>query len=630
MYDENIILDDNGHILHVTADSHQLAIFLSHHPSLLHPQPARIKRGQEVSRSQSVSLNNRNTSKMTSSSLLSTTAAHLQHHATSSSLSSSSSTLKTKTKSFLLALLLLPKGQALSSSQTWANNVGTSALRNVENLALTVSRANDAEQTPNNQITDEESLMIPIIKLRQRNTGNTGALYDSTSEKNLDLISTYTKSQNKKVVRSALESLERDMQLLDNITAEKPQLSQLEITILSLSVALAGSGPIFFNDGYKIAEVLAPACAALSAAIGIGAEYTGKVAVADGKEVAANTLQCAAEAEALLAKAERVKAVSPLCVGISATAATLSLVAPVVLESIRVASNSSQLVAELYLLSPLVAVLAAAVASLSLQETRQFTSKAISTGNRRFAKGGLVGRTWLSASEQIEQSSIKTTQRWKSFAFSVLPAPIVGSLIPGELSTKAVIVAALAAAQSAFFLAQAENVLARGTDAVALKSRSAAVCDTYANQGARSAAILPFTSALSSLCAAGTAAIVELPWLESLGAVGGARGVISSVALVTFFPALSSLFAAAASVSKARCEVDAEAAIQTASTLALEYDEDDDPILRPFRGVLELIRLTFTTSFKSFKMSRFSRNVVQPVLLGINRIIGWKNKRGKN
>lgn len=52
------------------------------------------------------------------------------------------------------------------------------------------------------------------------------------------------------------------MQLLDNITAEKPQLSQLEITLLSLSVAAAGSGPIFFVDGYKVAEVLAPACAA--------------------------------------------------------------------------------------------------------------------------------------------------------------------------------------------------------------------------------------------------------------------------------------------------------------------------------------------------------------------------------
>ena len=33
-----------------------------------------------------------------------------------------------------------------------------------------------------------------------------------------------------------------------------------------------------------------------------------RVAVADGKEIAANTIQCAAEAESLLAKAERVKA----------------------------------------------------------------------------------------------------------------------------------------------------------------------------------------------------------------------------------------------------------------------------------------------------------------------------------
>jgi hypothetical protein len=375
------------------------------------------------------------------------------------------------------------------------------------------------------------------------------------------------------------------------------------------------------------AQLMSRICIAVSAAIGIGAEYTGKVAVADGKEVAAATLQCAAEAEALLAKAERVKAVSPLCVGISATAATLSLVAPVVLENLSVASGSP-VATELYLLSPLVAVLAAAVASLSLQETRQFTSRAISVGNRRFAKSGLVGRTWLSASEQIEQNSMRTSERWKSFSWSVLPAPIVGSLIPGVLSTKAVIVAALAAAQCAFFLAQAENTLARGTDAVALKSRSAAVCDTYANQGARSAAILPFTSALSSLCAAATAAIVELPWLEYLGALGGARGTISSVSLLIFFPALSSLFAAAASVSKARCEVDAEAAIQAASTLALEYDDEDDPVLKPFRGVVELIRLTFSTTWKSFKSSRFSRRFFQPILLSVRNL--FKNDKQKS
>lgn len=163
----------------------------------------------------------------------------------------------------------------------------------------------------------------------------------------------------------------------------------------------------------------------------------------------------------------------------------------------------------------------------------------------------------------------------------------------------------MAAAQCAFFLAQAENVVARGTDAVALKSRSAAVCDTYANQGARSAAILPFTSALSSLCAAATAAIVELPFLEFLVNSNSFGGTTSSIFLVGFFPALGSLFAAAASVSKARCEVDAEAATIAASTLAVEYDDQDDPVLRPFRGVLELIRLTLGTTWKSFKRSNF-------------------------
>ncbi len=36
--------------------------------------------------------------------------------------------------------------------------------------------------------------------------------------------------------------------------------------------------------------------------------------------------------------------------------------------------------------------------------------------------------------------------------------------------------------------------IAEATNAVALKARSAAVADTYANQGSRSGAILPFTS----------------------------------------------------------------------------------------------------------------------------------------
>ena len=44
--------------------------------------------------------------------------------------------------------------------------------------------------------------------------------------------------------------------------------------------------------------------------------------------------------------------------------------------------------------------------------------------------------------------------------------------------------------------------MASATEAVALKARSSAVADTYANQSSRAGSILPFTSALAGLCAA--------------------------------------------------------------------------------------------------------------------------------
>jgi hypothetical protein len=344
----------------------------------------------------------------------------------------------------------------------------------------------------------------------------------------------------------------------------------------------------------------------VSAAIGIGAEYVGRVAVADGKEIAAATILCAAEAEGLLANAERAKAITPLCVAIGATATTFALLVPVILDSFQ-----ENIINEVYLACPLISVLAAAVASLAIQETKVFCQRATTLGNRRFAKSGIVGRTWLSTSEQIAEKSVNNKSKWRSFCLSVLPAPIVGALVPGaSLPTKAIIIAAVAAAQSAYFLAGCEYSLARASDAVALKSRNAAVCDAYANQGARSAAILPFTSALSGLCAAATAAIVELPFLEALSATGTFSTLSTQMVVVTFFPFFSALFAAAASVSKARCEVQAEAATQAASTLALAYNDgdDDDPILHPFRGVLELIQLTFSSSIQE-PLQRFARRV---------------------
>lgn len=394
------------------------------------------------------------------------------------------------------------------------------------------------------------------------------------------------------------------MQLLDTLAGQRPQLSALEFSLLFTAVATAATSPLLL--GGHVAEFLAPSAAAFTAAIGIGAEYTGKVAVADGKEIAAATMQCSAEAEGFLANAERAKAITPLCVGVAATSATFALLVPVLMDSLGVASNL-QLVTEIYLCCPLISVLAAAVASLALQETKSFAQRAIGVGNRRFARSGLVGRTWLSSTEQVERKSKGYVAKWKSFSWAVLPAPLLGAMVPGALPTKTIVVAALAACQSAFFVAQAESVLSRATDAVALKARSAAVCDTYANQGARSAAILPFTSALSGLCAAATAAVVEFPFLETLSETPTIPSKMLQIVIVSVFPALSALFAAAASVSKARCEVDAEAAMQAASTLALQYEEnEDDPVLRPLQGVLELISLAYSSSIRG-PLRRFLR-----------------------
>ena len=48
--------------------------------------------------------------------------------------------------------------------------------------------------------------------------------------------------------------------------------------------------------------------------------------------------------------------------------------------------------------------------------------------------------------------------------------------------------------------------------------------DSYANQGSRNSAILPFTSALSAFCAAATAAMVELPFIDAVSAAYGTIG----------------------------------------------------------------------------------------------------------
>lgn len=79
--------------------------------------------------------------------------------------------------------------------------------------------------------------------------------------------------------------------------------------------------------------------------------------------------------------------------------------------------------------------------------------------------------------------------------------------------------------------------------------------------------------------------------------------------------------------------MDAEAAAQAASTLALEYDgmngNGDDPILRPFQAVKELVMLSVNSGWRSIK-----QGVINPFLsiwrIRRRAILGFRWRRRSN
>ena len=342
----------------------------------------------------------------------------------------------------------------------------------------------------------------------------------------------------------ALQRLREDIDELDAESGRKPQLSPVEGIVLLSTIGVAGGGA--FALSAKVLEVLIPACALLVAAIGVSAEYSGRVATFSGKEVAAMSLKAASEAEALLATAERAKSFIPFAVGLTASLALMALLVPKFLVEIGVGH-----VNELLMICPLLATVAASVSGLAELDATTNAKAAEALGRRRFSYSNTVGRTWTSQTEQVFSRASKERAKLASFAVGVLPAPVFALVCPGDIVFKSVVATATAAAQAGYYLASAEYSVARATEAVSIKARMAAIADTYANQAARFSALLPFTSALAGLCAAVATAVVEV-----------------QPALSAIFPIVGALFAASASVSKACCEADAAAAYSAADELA--------------------------------------------------------------
>ena len=349
------------------------------------------------------------------------------------------------------------------------------------------------------------------------------------------------------VRRASSRSFEEDRK-------EQPQLTPIEVALLVFSAGAAAATPFLcpWLINSEAVDLLVPGAAAITAAVGVTAEYKGKIAVSDGKEVAATAIATVAESEMLLAEAECIKAIIPVCVGASAWAGLGSLLAPALFNSIKM-TFGFKIITQFYLVCPLVAVVAVVLASLSTTESGSLCTQASDLGVRRFASAGQVGYKWSSASDKIFSRSQKLRQRWKLLTVAALPGPLLGALCPGGIEFKAIIAAHVAATQCAFYIKTAEQNITCAVEAVSLKARTAAIADRLANQGMKSGSILPFTSAIVGLSAAACAAIVEVNQFAA-----------------AFFPAAGALVSAAAAVSKARAEIDAQAAAKAASSLGFD------------------------------------------------------------
>lgn len=304
----------------------------------------------------------------------------------------------------------------------------------------------------------------------------------------------------------------------------RPSISSVFYTVLS-SVLVSVVAPFSFSP--QIAEVLIPTAASVIAVTTAAAEFQGKDATADAKEIAAVALAQAARAEAYLSRAEKAKAIMPAMVGASATAATLCLIFPALMAS-GVTVNPVFVA-----VCPIVSTTAAAWGATAGVET---------LAQGLLALGKMKGNRVISVREAKTPAlrNLVLKQRLNSIARALVPPFLIGLFMPGDFVFRSIVASAVAAASVAYNLAEAETVVAEVALKVAYISKSAAQADVFANQAAAESSVLPFTSAVAGVSTALAAALVEVQPLAA--------------ALMPTFGAVASGVAAAAS---ARCEMDA-------------------------------------------------------------------------
>ncbi|GAB5369301.1 hypothetical protein AAMO2058_001393300 [Amorphochlora amoebiformis] len=293
-----------------------------------------------------------------------------------------------------------------------------------------------------------------------------------------------------------LDEILTDISLLskEGELMQRPSVSTVFYTVLSATL-LSIVSPWAFPEA--ITEVLVPTSASIIAVCTTAAEFQGKDATADAKEVAAVATAQAARAEAYLSRAEKAKAIMPAMVGTSATAATLCLIFPALM------AGGAAVNPLFVTLCPIISTAAAAWGAAALKETE---------AQGQLALGKVDSDRIISVREastpELKEKAFK--QRLNSILRVTVPSILIGFLMPGDFIFKAIVSSAVAAVATAYNLAEAETVTAEVTLKVAFIAKSAAQADVFANKAAAESSLLPFTSALAGVGVALAAAMVEI------------------------------------------------------------------------------------------------------------------------
>ena len=428
------------------------------------------------------------------------------------------------------------------------------------------------------------------------------------------------KDREAQAIDRAVARVTRDMDRVDFSSDRRGALERREKVALGAATAVAAGATL--TAAAPAAAVAAGAAA--TAAIGGYKEWGALRAAANAHEVSAVAVRAAAEAEEILAGAERVKSVLPVCVVLGATATALSSSAPALLELLEPATAVEQ-IPDYYdeaprwaplrkyntptlevpatqplfvdrsaavrsrtlvsLVCPAVSILAASVAVVAEQDSRRRCDKALALGRRRFATSENVGYTWRSVVELSQDEARAETALWLGFARSILPAPFAAAFMTysGSFALAAPVASAVAAAQAAYYLTAAEYGIARATESVAAKGRTAAVADAYSKQARKACARVPLASATAALACATCALVVEVaPKVLGFG-----------------FALVAAALVRDAAKFRARTRGDAAAAAAAADQLAgLDDGADDDPLL-PLALTWRNFKATLTASFEA-------------------------------